>query len=295
MIIRPTLPPSKRISTIRLLLLLAGMAGLTSCSTPMTLSGPHGHLSAKLTLPDGFHPEHDTCTMVLLMHGIFSSKDYAPMPTIARKLAKAGIGSVRFDFNGHGKSDGRMEEMTIARELADARAVWDSVTQLPYVTSVVLLGHSQGGVVASMLAGMLAQEGNAPDGLVLLAPGSIIKEATQGGRFFGQEFDPDNPPEYIKCFHTYKLGRNYLLQTQQLDIYGTAEQYQGPVCLIHGANDGIVPLWCSQKYHERYNNSQMHVVKGENHLFIKKGRQVADLIAHFLLDLRQPVSTATTD
>lgn len=47
--IRPTLPPSKRISTIRLVLLLAGMAGLTSCSTPMALSGPHGHLSAKLS------------------------------------------------------------------------------------------------------------------------------------------------------------------------------------------------------------------------------------------------------
>lgn len=128
--IRPTLPLTKRISTIKLVLLLAGMAGLTSCSTPMTLVGPQGHLSAKLTLPDGFQPEHDTCTMVILMHGIFSSKDYAPMPTIARRLAKAGIGSVRFDFNDHGKSDGRMEEMTIARELADARAVWDSVTQL---------------------------------------------------------------------------------------------------------------------------------------------------------------------
>ena len=261
---------------------------LLSCTSPQQLAvyGPQGQLATKVTLPQGFDKEKDTCMMVILMHGIFSSKDYPPMPTIAKELARQGIGSMRFDFNGHGKSDGKMEEMTIARELADARAVWDSVARLPYVTSVVLLGHSQGGAVASMLAGELARDGERPAGLVLLAPGSIIKEATQGGRFFGQEFDPADPPAYIKCFHHYKLGHDYLVQTQLLDIYGTAELYQGPVCLIHGANDGIVPLWCSERYHEIYQNSQLHVVKGENHMFIKKGRQVAKMVAQFLRSMK---------
>lgn len=259
-----------------------GATLLESCSTTMPASGPQGRLAAKMMLPAGFDTERDSCVMVILMHGIFSSKDYPPMPTIARELARQGIGSVRFDFNGHGKSDGKMEEMTIARELADARAIWDSVVKLPYVTAVVLLGHSQGGAVASMLAGELARDGMPPAGLVLLAPGSIIKEATQGGRFFGQEFDPADPPAYIKCFHHYKLGRDYLVQTQLLDIYGTAELYQGPVCIIHGADDGIVPLWCSERYHKIYQNSQLYVLKGENHLFLKKGRKMARLVGRMM-------------
>ncbi|MBR3489810.1 MAG: alpha/beta hydrolase [Bacteroidales bacterium] len=259
-----------------------GATLLESCSTTMPASGPQGRLAAKMMLPAGFDTERDSCVMVILMHGIFSSKDYPPMPTIACELARQGIGSVRFDFNGHGKSDGKMEEMTIARELADARAIWDSVVKLPYVTAVVLLGHSQGGAVASMLAGELARDGMPPAGLVLLAPGSIIKEATQGGRFFGQEFDPADPPAYIKCFHHYKLGRDYLVQTQLLDIYGTAELYQGPVCIIHGADDGIVPLWCSERYHEIYQNSQLYVLKGENHLFLKKGKKVARLVGRMM-------------
>lgn len=259
-----------------------GATLLESCSTTMPASGPQGRLAAKMMLPAGFDTERDSCVMVILMHGIFSSKDYPPMPTIARELARQGIGSVRFDFNGHGKSDGKMEEMTIARELADARAIWDSVVKLPYVTAVVLLGHSQGGAVASMLAGELARDGMPPAGLVLLAPGSIIKEATQGGRFFSQEFDPADPPAYIKCFHHYKLGRDYLVQTQLLDIYGTAELYQGPVCIIHGADDGIVPLWCSERYHEIYQNSQLYVLKGENHLFLKKGKKVARLVGRMM-------------
>ncbi len=259
-----------------------GATLLESCSTTMPASGPQGLLAAKMMLPAGFDTERDSCVMVILMHGIFSSKDYPPMPTIARELSRQGIGSVRFDFNGHGKSDGKMEEMTIARELADARAIWDSVVKLPYVTAVVLLGHSQGGAVASMLAGELARDGMPPAGLVLLAPGAILKEATQGGRFFGQEFDPADPPAYIKCFHHYKLGRDYLVQTQLLDIYGTAEMYQGPVCIIHGADDGIVPLWCSERYHEIYQNSQLYVLKGENHLFLKKGKKVARLVGRMM-------------
>ena len=273
-----------RLCCVSMLMLMGAALLCSSCasSPSLTVNGPQGRLSTKVTLPAGFDTEKDSCMMVILMHGIFASKDWPPMPVLARELARQGIASVRFDFNGHGKSEGKMEEMTIARELADARAVWEAVKALPYVSSVALLGHSQGGAVASMLAGELANEGEYPVGLVLLAPGSIIKEATQAGRFFGKEFDPKNPPAYIKCFNTYKLGHDYLVQTQLLDIYGTAQQYQGPVCLIHGVEDGIVPLWCSEKYHEVYANSQLHVVKGENHMFIKKGRKVAKMVAEFL-------------
>lgn len=34
-------------------------------------------------------------------------------------------------------------------------------------------------------------------------------------------------------------AREYLLSTQELDIYGTAKAYTGPVRLIHGSKDTI--------------------------------------------------------
>ena len=40
------------------------------------VSGPEGGLAMKIALPDGFNPDRDECPMVLLMHGIFSSKDF---------------------------------------------------------------------------------------------------------------------------------------------------------------------------------------------------------------------------
>ena len=82
------------------------------------------------------------------MHGFMSKKEMYPMPAIAKALAKAGIASIRFDFDAHGKSEGRFMDMTISSEIADAKAVLAYARNLPFVTDIALIGHSQGGVVA---------------------------------------------------------------------------------------------------------------------------------------------------
>lgn len=261
-----------------------GLLLLTSCRTQQAaIQGPEGNIAYKITLPEGFDSASGQCPMVILMHGIFSSKDFTPMPQLAKELAKAGIASIRFDFDGHGKSDGRKQDMTIEKEIADARAVWDYARSLPYVNAAGLLGHSQGGVIASMTAGRLSAEGDTVAGLVLLAPGTVIKEACQGGRFFNAKFDPNNPPEYIRCWGLYKLGREYLVATQQLDIYGTSAAYKGPVLLQHGDRDNIVPLWCSQRYLQTYgSNANLRVIGGENHMITRHRSQViANTVAFF--------------
>lgn len=247
------------------------------------IPGPQGAIAYKICLPEDFNPETDQCTMVILMHGIFSSKDYNPMPAIAKGLAKAGIASIRFDFNGHGTSEGRMQDMTIEKEIADAMAVYDYVKTLPYVSEIGFLGHSQGGVVASMAAGRLAAQGqDAPQRLVLLAPGAVIKNACQNGKFFNARFDPKDPPEFIRCWGFMKLGREYLLTTQDLDIYGTAAAYEGKVRILHGTKDKIVPMWCSEQYKETYGDrAELVVIKGENHTITNRRDEVVRRIVEF--------------
>ncbi len=246
--------------------------------------GPMGGINMKVALPEGFDTRSDSCPMVILMHGIFSSEAYNPMPQIAKELAKVGIASIRFDFNGHGRSEGRIQDMTVEKEIADAMAIWTYVKGLPYVSSIGLLGHSQGGVIASMTAGRLADAGESPAGLVLLAPGSVIQEACQGGKFFSARFDPQDPPEYIKIWGgLYKLGREYILETQKLDIFGTAAHYKGPVRLIHGTKDKIVPMWCSEKYQETYGTdaAELFKVEGGDHTIARKRREVVALTVAF--------------
>lgn len=265
-----------------LLGILFGVFNGAAAQKPV-VKGPEGKLSYKITLPKGFNPQTDRCPMVILMHGIFASKNINPTPALARGLAKAGIASIRFDFDGHGQSDGRRQDMTIEKEIADAKAIWDFIQTLPYVEGIGLLGHSQGGVVASMTAGRLAAAGIAPDGVVLIAPGSVIKEACQGGKFFNARFDPADPPEFIRCLVFMKLGREYLLTTQQLDIYGTAAAYKGPVLLLHGSRDGIVPMWCSERFKKTYGDlATLQVVEGENHTITRHRKEVvASTVAFF--------------
>lgn len=264
------------------ILLLSLLFAFTSCKTQYIVQGPQGKIATKTRLPKGFDPDKDSTQIVILMHGIFSSKAYPPMPQIAKELKKNGIATIAMDFGGHGNSQGKKKHMTIAKEIEEAKAVYEYASQLPYVTKISLLGHSQGGVVASMLAGELANEGGAPHKLILLAPGAVIKEACQGGHFFGKRFDSKNPPEYIKCFGIFKLGKEYLTTTQHLDIYGTSKSYKGPVCLIHGTKDRIVPLWCSKKYDEIYDNSQMHLIEGEAHTMHKKLKETTAIICNFV-------------
>lgn len=269
-----------------LLLLFVFLFSCTLSAQDGKVAGPAGNISYKISLPEGFNPATDRCPMVILMHGIFSSKDYNPMPALAKGLAQAGIASIRFDFDGHGKSEGRMQDMTIGKELADARAVWEYVRALPYVDGIGLLGHSQGGVIASMTAGRLAADGTPPDGLVLIAPGSVIKNACQNGKFFNATFDPKDPPEFIRCWGFMKLGREYLLTTQELDIYGTAEAYEGPVRILHGTRDGIVPMWCSERFAETYGDrSELVTVEGENHTITRRRAVVVESVVAFFRQL----------
>ena len=199
---------------------------------------------------------------------------------------QGGIASIRFDFGGHWRSEGEMQQMTIGKEIEDALAIWEYARSLPYVNEIGLLGHSQGGVVASMTAGILESRGEKPAGLVLIAPGSVVQEACRNGRFFGAEFNPADPPEFVKCFGIMKLGREYILSTQKLDIYGTAKGYTGPVRLIHGSKDTIVPMSCSERYVETYGDrSELIVVEGENHLITRKKKKVVVLSVGFFKEV----------
>lgn len=104
----------------------------------------------------------------------------------------------------------------------------------------------------------------------------------QGGKFFNARFDPKDPPEFIRCWGFMKLGREYLLSTQELDIYGTASAYKGDVLILHGTKDSIVPLWCSERYKETYGSrAELVLVDGENHTITRRRAEVVRQVVRF--------------
>ena len=58
--------------------------------------------------------------IVIMCHGIRGNKDECgAFVNLSQKLLENGYSSFRFDFNGHGESEGKDMEMTITREIND--------------------------------------------------------------------------------------------------------------------------------------------------------------------------------
>ena len=243
--------------------------------------GPHGGIATTMTLPESFNPETDRCPIAILMHGFISKKDLYPLPAIADALAGEGIASIRFDFNAHGRSEGKFINMTIASEIADAKAVLDYARSLPFVKGTALVGHSQGGVVAGMLAGELEGTTGKPDCIALMAPAAVLKDDARQGRCMNARYDASNPPEYVKVlFH--KLGREFILAAQRLPIYETSEKYTGKVLILHGRQDKIVPVSYSERYRDSYKDCELRILEKEGHMFNGDKAEVVREVVDFV-------------
>lgn len=266
---------------------LAVLAGAALCSIPgmsfasserVSIDGDHGRLAAVVQRPDGAREY----PMVIIMHGFTSSKESPLLVKLADDLEQEGIASIRFDFNGHGESEGRFQDMTVPNEIEDAKHVYSYAKNLPGVTSVSLAGHSQGGVVASMTAGELGTR--QVKSLALMAPAAVLREDAIRGNNFDTHYDPLNPPETIPIMKGLKLGAQYVKTAQELPIYETASQYQGPAFMLHGTGDVVVPYTYSLRYQRIYFHGTVKLVPGEDHSFTKDRDGAARAVAAFFYE-----------
>ena len=253
-------------------------AGAEAQTESVVIDGDHGKLQAVIHKPQLKSGER--VPMVLLCHGFMGNKDGALENRIANLLSERGIASIRFDFNGHGQSEGRFQDMTVPNEIVDAKKVIDYVSALPYVSSVAISGHSQGGVVAAMTAGELGSD--KIKAVVLLAPAAVLRDDAIRGSTMGATYDPFNLGEYVELFRGLKLGAEYIRTAFTLPIYETSAQYQGPALIIHGTGDRVVPYTYGERFHQIWPTSKLQIIDRADHGFSKEIEQVAASTAEFL-------------
>ncbi len=239
----------------------------------VTLQGAVGRLSAVVQCPDV--PEGKKVPMVIIMHGFGADKEGSMLRFLADSLERKGIASIRFDFNSHGRSEGDFRNMTVLNEIEDAEHVYRYVRSLGYVGRIGLVGHSQGGVVASMLAGRL---GRRISSVVLLAPAAVLRDDAIRGNTMGAAYDPLNPPEYVSI-GSLRLGREFIRTAFSLPIYETAARYRGRASVIHGTADRLVPYTYGIRYHEIWKRSRLYILDGFDHGFSQDLGRVISLAA----------------
>jgi len=100
--------------------------------------------------------------------------DFKPFAALADSLTMAGIATFRYDDRGIGKSTGNFEDTTPDMLASDVEAIihYFEYEADQHFDQIILLGHSQGGVVG----GKVAAENKAVDKLILIAsPGVTLK------------------------------------------------------------------------------------------------------------------------
>ena len=249
----------------------------------VSIDGDHGKLSALIQKPE-LQPG-EKCPMVVFCHGFSGTKDGPLFELICDTLQAHGIASIRFDFNGHGQSEGEFKDMTVPNEIEDAKKVVEYVRDLNYVSDLAIAGHSQGGVVAAMTAGELSEALGEPafKAVALMAPAAVLRDDAIRGNTMGKSYDPFDAGEYVELWGGLKLGGNYIRTAFTLPIYETAAKYQGPAIIVHGNADRVVPYTYGERFHQIWPKSEYVMQEYFDHGFSQNVYRSTDIVAQFLL------------
>lgn len=222
--------------------------------------------------------------VVILMHGFQGNRGYEAgnlLYDLAHALNAAGLATLRMDFAGCGQSDGDFANMTVLSELLDGMAMIDFVRAKMGVKVIDLVGHSQGGVVASMLA---AYYQDVVDKLVLLAPAATLKDDALVGECQGTKYDPNHIPMKVTV-HGQDVSGQYFRTAQLLPIYETAQHFAGPALIIHGLADKVVSPEASRKYNVILPESKLYLMEGTDHkLTGAKRGEILTTVTQFVKD-----------
>ena len=186
---------------------------------------------------------------------------------IAHECLNNGIATIRFDFDGHGDSDGEFCDMNVLSEILDAAKIIDYVRGLDFVTEINILGHSQGALVGGMMAGYYRE---CISKLIMLAPAATIKDDSLIGSCFGTPYDminvPDKFPVKDNEGNHYEVGGMYFRVARTLPIYETTSMFCGKTLIIHGTADDAVGVIGSRRYKECMpHNTELVLIEGEGH------------------------------
>ncbi|MCF6272484.1 MAG: alpha/beta hydrolase [Rhodobacteraceae bacterium] len=181
--------------------------------------------------------------------------------------AQQGRAFLRFDYSGHGLSDGAFTQGCIGDWAEDAREIITALTEGPQV----IVGSSMGGWIALLLAREIPQK---VKGLVGVAAAPDFTEDSMWGGFDadqratlmrdGQVVLPseyeDSP--YIITRRLIEDGRNNLVLRRPLDV-------PFPVRLLHGTADSSVKMAVPLRLLEHLSGPdiRLQIVKDADHSF----------------------------
>lgn len=229
-----------------------------------------------LAVPDG---AEGPFPIVLLFHGFLGERDELPVVGVepvegmytrtARALAGQGFASLRIEFIGSGESDGEWADTTFTSQINDAIAALDYIGTLDQVDAerIGVIGLSQGGLVASALAGRDARV----DTVVLWSavssptasyPGLVGADNFAAGLAGGVTFT-------LPWGEETTINQPFFLDIFNVDPVAEIEDFAGPLMVIGGLRDTTVAPqpYMSQLFVNNHEGPEMLVTVDGDHIF----------------------------
>jgi uncharacterized protein len=183
---------------------------------------------------------------------------------LSRALAEAGVSSLRFDFTGAGESDGLFRDMTVDSMGSDLLSAVRLVRKRYSPSSLILLGHSLGGMIAA-----LSCAASKPDGLVLLSP---VADAQGLVRRRESTLKAGPNPDGLYENGPHEMALAFLDGLKSIDpVSAVTGHFKGPLLLIQGDSDASISVGESAGYVQGAEKSGIetsyHVLKNADHNF----------------------------
>ena len=209
----------------------------------------------KIQYPDGEGP----FPVAVFSHGFAASRVYDG--EMGAAFTERGIAFAAFDFCGGGlesQSDGTRLDMSVLTEAADLEAVMNVVKSLDKAdpNRLFLVGSSQGGYVSAYVAARRPADVRA---LVLNFPAFCLGDNARD--YVERTVGDGEIPEEVTMGEMF-VGRRYVQDAIDVDVFDAIRGYDGDVLIIHGSDDEVAPAEYSLRAAQVYGPAAELVVLG---------------------------------
>ena len=221
--------------------------------------------------------------IVVLCHGFTTGKDGRTYVRLEEILNEKKHATFRFDFFGHGESDGEFADITISEAVDNVESAIRFVKDSGY-ERIGLMGSSFGGFASILTASLsedvyiLALKSPVSDylGLLIARDHDIDVQAwRQEGSIFFSGADGQR----------LRLNYDFFSDAERINGYASAEKIKVPTLIVHGDRDETVPLSQSQKAAEIIPDCRLEIIEGADHVYSDPGHfeSMLELISRFII------------
>ena len=194
-------------------------------------------------------------------------------------LNSLGYAVYTFDFpcgSIYSKSDNNTMDMSVTDEKEVLKKIVKYFRSQKNIdrSHIVLIGESQGGLVSALAAAELKKQVSR---LVLIYPALCIPD-DWNARYPTEADIPE-----VTDLWGVKLGKKYMTDIRPLDVYGTIGKYKGPVLIVHGTDDKVVPVGYSYRAQDTYKNATLKIIDKAGHGFNPDERKLSNEYVHAFL------------